>query len=168
METHVGIAQVCRKGPADMMSRIRRSMADRDQGFTLIELLVVIIIIGILAAIAIPVFLNQRKKAVDASIKSDLHNAAVIMETWTIDHPGASIPAIEGHAAPAATWGILQGLRLSPGNSLWVGKSAATVGGWCLFAYNANASEATGWPDMAWRSALGGLDPVIAANGTCA
>ena len=55
-----------------MIARIRKSIDEKDQGFTLIELLVVIIIIGILAAIAIPVFLNQRKKAVDASIKSDL------------------------------------------------------------------------------------------------
>ena len=77
-----------------MLSRIRSPMADKDQGFTLIELLVIIIIIGILAAIAIPVFLNQRKKAVDASMRSDLKNAATLVETWTIDNPGTPITTL--------------------------------------------------------------------------
>jgi len=68
-----------------MIARIHKSMEKKDKGFTLIELLVVIIIIGILAAIAIPVFLNQRKKAVDAGIKSDLRTAANEAESYFVD-----------------------------------------------------------------------------------
>ncbi len=68
-----------------MLTRIRKAVDERDEGFTLIELLVVIIIIGILAAIAIPVFLNQRKKGWDSQAKSDLRNAATAEETYLGD-----------------------------------------------------------------------------------
>jgi type IV pilus assembly protein PilA len=68
-----------------MLARMRKAIDEREGGFTLIELLVVIIIIGILAAIAIPVFLNQRKKGYDASVKSDLRNAATAEETYLTD-----------------------------------------------------------------------------------
>jgi type IV pilus assembly protein PilA len=68
-----------------MLARIQKSMKEKDEGFTLIELLVVIIIIGILAAIAIPVFLNQRKKGWDAQAKSDARNLASLEETYFTD-----------------------------------------------------------------------------------
>jgi type IV pilus assembly protein PilA len=68
-----------------MLARIRKAQEENEGGFTLIELLVVIIIIGILAAIAIPVFLNQRKKGWDAQAKSDARNLATLEETYFTD-----------------------------------------------------------------------------------
>ncbi len=78
------------------MIEAMRNRMEREEGFTLIELLVVILIIGILAAIAIPSFLNQREKGQDACAKSQARTMATAMETYYTDTNGytASIDAL--------------------------------------------------------------------------
>jgi type IV pilus assembly protein PilA len=82
-----------------MLHKLRQRAQD-EKGFTLIELLVVILIIGILAAIALPAFLNQRGKAQDTEAKSAVRTAQTAMETFYTDEQDyaaskAQIQAIE-------------------------------------------------------------------------
>ena len=104
-----------------MLARIRKAQQKEESGFTLIELLVVIIIIGILAAIAIPTFLNQRKKGWKSAIKSDIKNAAIAEESYATDNNGAYV----AENPAGASGGTLKGQGFNPTTGVTI---AATVG----------------------------------------
>jgi type IV pilus assembly protein PilA len=96
-----------------MLSTLRRR-AEGEKGFTLIELLVVILIIGILAAIAIPAFLNQRNKAYDSAAKSNLRTAATAEETYATDNNGAYAPTTDTSSGTDALVSIEPTLKNKP------------------------------------------------------
>jgi type IV pilus assembly protein PilA len=133
-----------------MLARIRKAQEEHEGGFTLIELLVVIIIIGILAAIAIPVFLNQRKKAVDASMKSDLRTVANAEETYFVDNQ--QYLAVASLTANPTIGSVV---KTSPNNTVSVVLGTNTnVGAYCVTAHNTNGSQ-----DWVYMSNQGGLQP---------
>ena len=152
-----------------MLARLQKSMKEKDQGFTLIELLVVIVIIGILAAIAIPLFLNQRKKGVDASIKSDLKSLATLEETYIVDNPSTQGLDVAVTTGPTAvTVGTGNTFKPTAGNLVQVTLNAATVGGYCITGWNPGSSKGVTAAGVGagdkfyYNSATGGLLPSTA------
>lgn len=121
-----------------MIARIRKSMDEKDKGFTLIELLVVMIIIGILAAIAIPVFLNQRKKANDTAAKSDVSVLGKELATYYVDNTTAATAIAITGTAPSKKYTFL-GADLGPASRNitavqqgFAAASGTTTAKWCV------------------------------------
>jgi type IV pilus assembly protein PilA len=145
-----------------MLARIRKAQEEREGGFTLIELLVVIIIIGILAAIAIPVFLNQRQKGYDAQAKSDARNLATLEETYLTDN-NVYVLAANVAAVQAALTDYKKSANVTAVSIEFVAGDGSTTGATSTTGYCIQTTASSGHT-FAYNSGLGGLQ---ATNSTC-
>jgi type IV pilus assembly protein PilA len=118
---------------------IKRRSREQD-GFTLIELLVVILIIGILAAIAIPSFLNQKSKAYDASAKELARTAETTAETYATDHEGGYAGMTEKELEKYET-GLLDCTAASAGTNACLKEAPGTAKSYKIVTKAANTGD---------------------------
>lgn len=143
-----------------MQARIRKSIEEKDQGFTLIELLVVMIIIGILAAIAIPVFLNQRAKAQDTSTKADVTTIGKEVATYYVDNTAAPTGGVAIASGQYTVGGTSVG-RVSQSTISVASANFTSPSAWCVALTNTAGSTQT------WKySAANGLQSGACVSGT--